>query len=74
MISSNYAKLSMDNFETPRMNCLFCSDLENCSVCPMVAALSGASIGEIPAYICEIQKIRRGELKKFREEILAISQ
>jgi sulfatase maturation enzyme AslB (radical SAM superfamily) len=68
-ISSNYAKLSMDNFATPHMNCLFCSNLENCSVCPMAAALSGASIGEIPSFVCEIKKIRIEERQKFREEI-----
>jgi hypothetical protein len=68
-ISSNYANLAMDNFATPHMNCLFCSNLENCPVCSMVAALSGASIGEIPSFVCEIKKIRIGEQKKFWEEI-----
>lgn len=68
-ISSNYANLAMDNFATPHMNCLFCTNLENCSVCPMVAALSGASIGEIPSFVCAIQKIRIEEQKKFWEEI-----
>ncbi len=68
-ISSNYANLSMDNFTTPHMKCLFCSNLENCTVCPMVAALSGASIGEIPFFVCEIKKIMIAERQKFWEEI-----
>jgi sulfatase maturation enzyme AslB (radical SAM superfamily) len=68
-ISSRYARLSMDNFATPRMICLFCANLENCSICPMVAAMSGASIGDIPAYMCAIQKIKMEERQKFLEEI-----
>jgi sulfatase maturation enzyme AslB (radical SAM superfamily) len=72
-ISSNYANLSMDNFATPSRSCLFCPDLENCSVCPMVAALAGSSIGEIPSYVCEIKKIRIIEQHKFLEEIFTIS-
>ena len=72
-ISSNYAKLSMDNFATPQRECLFCSNLENCTVCPVAATFSGARIGKIPPYVCEIQKIRIEEQKKFREEIRSVS-
>lgn len=68
-ISSNYANLSMDNFTTPHMKCLFCSNLENCTVCPISATFAGALIGEIPPFVCEIQKIRIGEQKNLREEI-----
>jgi hypothetical protein len=35
----------------------------------MVAALSGASIGEIPFFVCEIKKIMIAERQKFWEEI-----
>jgi len=68
-ISSNYAKLSMDNFATPHMNCLFCSNLENCSVCPISATYAGAPIGEIPSFVCKIKKIKIRERDKFQEEI-----
>jgi len=68
-ISSNYANLSMDNFATPHRVCLFCSNLENCSVCPISATFAGVPIGEIPPFVCAIQKIRIGEQKNFREEI-----
>lgn len=68
-ISANYANLAMDNFATPQRECLFCSNLEDCAVCPMVAALSGAPLGKIPPYICAIQKIRIEARQKFREEI-----
>jgi sulfatase maturation enzyme AslB (radical SAM superfamily) len=72
-ISANYAKLSMDNFATPSMKCLFCPNLENCTVCPVAATFSGASIGEIPSFVCELKKIRIAERQKFQQEILAIS-
>jgi hypothetical protein len=68
-VSSHYASLSMDNFATPQKECLVCSHLEDCSVCPAVAALSGASIGEIPPHMCTIQKIKMAERQKFWEKI-----
>jgi sulfatase maturation enzyme AslB (radical SAM superfamily) len=68
-VSSNYAKLSMNNFRSAGMECLFCSNLEKCTVCPVAAAFTGSVIGEIPPFVCEIQKIRIREKQKFREEI-----
>lgn len=68
-ISARYAQLAMDNFATPQRKCLFCSNLEQCNVCPVSAAFSGAPIGEIPSFVCEIQKIRMGEKRKFRKKI-----
>jgi len=68
-VSSNYAKLSMNNFRSAGMACLFCSNLEKCTVCPVAAAFTGSVIGEIPPFVCEIQKIRIREKQKFREEI-----
>jgi len=67
-ISSNYTHLSMDNFSTSTMRCFLCSELENCVVCPINAAFSGVPLGKIPDYICEIQKIKIKEKKKFRKE------
>jgi sulfatase maturation enzyme AslB (radical SAM superfamily) len=71
--ASRYAQLSMENFATPDKDCLVCLALEGCSVCPMVAALSGAPIGRIPAYICAIQKIKMAARRKFQEKISEIS-
>lgn len=68
-ISSKYAQLSMDNFSTPNMKCLFCSELENCTVCPINAAFSGNPLGKIPTYICEIQKIKIRQRKRLEEEL-----
>ncbi len=67
-ISSHYARLAMDNYETPQRKCLFCENLEQCTVCPVSAAFSGCPFGNIPPYVCEVQKIKIRERKKFREE------
>jgi sulfatase maturation enzyme AslB (radical SAM superfamily) len=66
-ISSNYAELRMDNFRTSKTECFLCKEYKNCAVCPINAALSGASIGEIPDHICEIQRIKIREQDLFKE-------
>jgi sulfatase maturation enzyme AslB (radical SAM superfamily) len=68
-ISKNYAHLSMDNFSTPAMKCLLCSELESCAVCPVNASFSGRPLGEIPLYLCQIQKIKIQNFKMFRKVI-----
>jgi len=67
-IRANYAGLSVDNFATSMGPCLFCPDVETCAVCPVAAALSGGALGTIPRHICEIQKIRRIERRRFADE------
>ncbi len=71
-ISSNYARLSMDNFSASRLDCFLCPELENCAVCPVNASFSGNPLGEIPSYLCKIQKIKIKEKAKFRREIQKI--
>jgi len=72
-ISMNYAQLSMDNFCTSKMECFLCKEYKNCAVCPINASLSGTPLGKIPEHVCEIQKIKRREKEKFREELGNIS-
>ncbi len=52
------------------MDCYLCPELEDCEICPLNAAFNGSPLGKIPSYICEIQKIKIKEKKKFRKEIL----
>jgi len=68
-ISSHYSQLSMDNFSTPNLSCSLCSHLANCVICPVNAGLSGVSLGKIPHYACEIQKIKIQTKEKFRGEL-----
>jgi sulfatase maturation enzyme AslB (radical SAM superfamily) len=67
--SSHYAGLGMDQFETPQMKCLFCENLEACTVCPVAAAFSGYPLGKVPPYVCEIQKLKVKQIERFRKEI-----
>ena len=71
-ILSNYTGLSMDNFSTSRLECFLCPELENCAVCPINASFSGNPLGEIPSYLCKIQKIKIKEKEKFKREIQKI--
>ncbi len=71
-ILTNYARLSMDNFSSSRLGCFLCPELENCAVCPINASFSGNPLGEIPSYLCKIQKIKIKEKEKFRREIQKI--
>jgi len=71
-ILSNYARLSMDNFSASRLGCFLCPELENCEACPINASFSGNPLGEIPSYLCKIQKIKIKEKEKFRIEIQKI--
>lgn len=71
-ILSNYARLSMDNFSSSHLGCFLCPELENCAVCPINASFSGNHLGEIPSYLCKIQKIKIKGKEKFRREIQKI--
>jgi hypothetical protein len=51
------------------MECFLCKEFKNCAVCPINAALSSASIGQIPGHICEIHKIGMCEKENFRKEL-----
>jgi sulfatase maturation enzyme AslB (radical SAM superfamily) len=60
-VLSNYSCLQMDYFRTPRMFCHLCPELEDCSVCPVDAAIAGSVMGRIPDWICRQNKIFRQE-------------
>ena len=61
--------LRMDCFCTDEKYCLFCEDLENCSVCPVYAALGSGVIRRIPSWICRIKKLMRTERNLLREAL-----
>ena len=68
-ISMNYSTLRMDRFSVSNTACRDCSELFECVVCPMDAALSGFPIGRIPSWTCQIKRILREERKIFWEEL-----
>jgi MoaA/NifB/PqqE/SkfB family radical SAM enzyme len=69
-IYRNYAWLSTDNYSTTTMSCYLCPELEHCQICPINAAFAGSPLGKIPSYVCEIQRIKAQEKKKFIQEKL----
>jgi len=56
-IIRNYSALNQLNFRSPKLDCYFCPNLEDCGVCPVSAAFSSQKMGEIPLWTCETKKI-----------------
>ncbi len=73
-VRENYSELHMDNFHTDNCSCHDCSDLLECSACPVDAALSTSILGKIPIWACEIKKIFRNRKKLFWEELESIAR
>jgi sulfatase maturation enzyme AslB (radical SAM superfamily) len=69
-ILANYAALRLDKFYTENQSCNRCQELLECWVCPVNAAFSSSVLGEIPDWLCEINKIFIKEKKKFWENLV----
>jgi sulfatase maturation enzyme AslB (radical SAM superfamily) len=69
-VEAGYSELHMDNFFTDNCYCHECSDLLECSACPVDAALSTSILGKIPTWTCEIKKIFRNQRKLFWKELV----
>ena len=74
----DYSGLRMDAFSTPSQSCLMCSEIEQCSICPIAAALTTDKIGQIPAWRCQqertLRKVRRRLLNRFRKKMRETGQ
>jgi uncharacterized protein len=68
-ILANYRKLRMDYFCTPEKFCTMCDELEECHICPVDAALSGAVIGNIPDHLCRVNRVLRKVGEELRQEL-----
>ncbi len=68
-IYSNYAALTAENYSTSSGDCFLCENLEDCEICPVNAAFTGSPLTKIPSSVCEIQKIKIKEKRKFKKEI-----
>jgi MoaA/NifB/PqqE/SkfB family radical SAM enzyme len=62
-------EISLQRANTPEGSCSDCSELTECRICPVSAALSGCTLGHIPSWTCEINKLLRRERRKFWEEL-----
>jgi sulfatase maturation enzyme AslB (radical SAM superfamily) len=58
VVAANYRDLRQDYFFTVKQElCSLCPELENCSICPVVAALATSRLGVIPGWICRVKKV-----------------
>ena len=73
-VRKHYSKLTMDRFYTDERSCIGCSDLLECSACPVDAAFASSILGKIPSWICEIKKIFRNQRKLFWKELESLAQ
>ena len=68
-ILSSYANLRMDNFQCGDSYCFVCGDILNCRVCPVNAAYTSSCLGEIPGWICSINRIMKRAREEFHQRI-----
>ena len=68
-ILANYTNLRMDSYYTYDKFCIMCDEMKGCSVCPVGAAFATSSIGRIPNWTCEFNRIFRDEKKHFWKQI-----
>ncbi len=68
-ILPNYTVLRMDNFSSGDSYCFLCRDIESCDVCPVYAAYSTSVLGEIPGWVCEINRIKSRGKRDFQRKI-----
>ena len=58
-VAAHYRELRQDYFFTAgKKLCSLCARLENCSVCPAVAALATSRLGVIPPWTCRVKAIQ----------------
>jgi sulfatase maturation enzyme AslB (radical SAM superfamily) len=68
-ILPNLEDISLKRAYTPEGPCSDCSELTECRICPVSAALSGHNLGHIPTWTCQLNKLLRQERHKFWEEL-----
>jgi hypothetical protein len=57
-VAAHYLDLRQDYFFTvDKELCSLCPELENCSVCPVIAALATSQLGVIPGWTCRVKRI-----------------
>jgi sulfatase maturation enzyme AslB (radical SAM superfamily) len=64
-IRGNYRMLGRHSYRSGRRSCVFCRDLYECRVCPADAAVATGRIGEVPSWVCRIQRIIGQERRRF---------
>ena len=68
-ISQNYTRFRMDHFYTSQKPCFLCKEVDQCGMCPITIAFTGASLGKIPPYACQLNRIHNRAYQRFHNEI-----
>ncbi|MGE5340107.1 MAG: radical SAM protein [Candidatus Omnitrophota bacterium] len=67
-ILANYSALRQDCFFSEKDFCYLCEEVTNCITCPVNSAYVTSMIGKNPPYICDINRIKLAEIKRFGKE------
>jgi len=65
----NHDLLRMEYFQAPKSPCQLCWALDQCRICPVLAALSSREIGRISASTCRISRLLMTQRVLFWEEV-----
>ena len=60
-VGSRYREFAIEKNESPAGSCRRCSERGRCWVCPAVSALAGGGFHRIPAFVCDLQRIKARE-------------
>lgn len=53
-------------FRTPDQPCFLCPDAGECRICPVTAARAAGRSGNVPGYMCRLQKVELQARRRFR--------
>jgi sulfatase maturation enzyme AslB (radical SAM superfamily) len=68
-ILRNHDLLHMEYFRAPKSPCQLCWALDQCHICPVLAAFSSGEIGRISASSCRISRLWMAQRELFWEEV-----
>jgi sulfatase maturation enzyme AslB (radical SAM superfamily) len=68
-VLDNYSHLTMKHFFTSENFCALCEEVDDCSICPVDAALASSVVGKISDWDCAIRKSIRRERTRFLEAL-----
>ncbi|MCK4761022.1 MAG: radical SAM protein [Candidatus Aminicenantes bacterium] len=68
-ILANYAELRQDFFQVEGDFCFLCEEIEGCVICPVNAAYTGGSLGQVTRCKCELEKIQAAARKSLHQKL-----
>jgi uncharacterized protein len=72
-ISARHADLRQDFFQVEGNFCFLCQDVAGCGICPVNAAYSSGSLGQISCRHCRLSKIQSQARQHFHQKLQELS-